>query len=123
LLADDQTDHDTKELEAEFLGVQTELREEQLRNLHGKENTAETEDDGVGDCRNPDRGVTEEEQGLDELDELDRRRVDALESEVLLLESGNVVADDVAHVESLRAKEEVGDELHTVGLPVISFMR
>ena len=33
------------------------------------------------------------------------------------------MADDVAHVKSLGAKEEVGDKLHTVGLDIVSFMR
>ena len=122
LLADDKTDHDTKELKAKFLRVKAELGKEQLRDLDGEENTAEAEDDGVGDCGNPDGGVTEERQGLDELDESERRGVDTLEVEVLLLEGGNVVADDVAHVEGFRAKEEVGDELNTVCLVIVSFM-
>jgi len=123
LLADDKTDHDTKELQAKFLRVKTELGKEQLRNLDSEEDTAEAEDDGVGDCGDPDRGVAEEEQGLDELDELERRRVDALEVEVLLLEGRHVVADDIAHVESLGSKEEVGDELHTVCLSLVSLAR
>lgn len=122
LLANDKTDHDTKELKAEFLRVETELGEEQLRDLDGKENAAEAEDDGVGDCGDPDGGVTEESQGLDELDESEWCRVDTLEVEVLLLEGRDVVANDVAHVQSLRAKEEVGDELHTVCLAIVSFM-
>ena len=122
LLADDKTDHDTKELKTKFLGVEAELGKEQLRDLDGEEDTAEAEDDGVGDGGNPDGGVTEERQGLDELDKAERRGVDTLEVEVLLLEGGNVVADDVAHVKSLWAKEEVGDELHTVGLDIVSFM-
>lgn len=120
LLADDKTDHDTKELKTKFLGVEAELGKEQLRDLDGEENTAEAEDDGVGDCGNPDGGVTEERQGLDELDETERRGIDTLEVEVLLLEGGNVVTDDVAHVQSLGAKEEVGDELHTVCLRIVS---
>ena len=122
LLADDKTDHDTKELKAKFLGVKTELGKEQLRDLDGEEDTAEAEDDGVGDCGDPDGCVTEERQGLDELDEAERRGVDTLEVEVLLLEGGNVVADDVAHVQSLGAEEEVGDELHTVCLGFISLV-
>jgi hypothetical protein len=32
------------------------------------------------------------------------------------------VADDVAHVKSLGTEEEVGDELHTVRLAVVSFV-
>jgi hypothetical protein len=122
LLADDKTDHDTKELKAKFLGVETELGKEQLRNLNGEENTAEAEDDGVGDCGDPNGGVTEEREGLDELVETERRGVDTLEGEVLLLEGGNVVTDDIAHVESLGAKEEVRDELNTVGLKIVSLM-
>ena len=39
-----------------------------------------------------------------------------------MLEGGNVVADDVAHVQSLGAEEEVGDELHTVCLGFISLV-
>lgn len=120
LLADDKTDHDTKELKTKFLGVEAELGKEQLRDLDGEENTAEAEYDGVGDCGNPDGGVTEERQGLDELDEAERRGIDTLEVEVLLLKGGNVVTDDVAHVQSLGAKEEVGDELHTVCLKLVS---
>jgi len=122
LLADDKTDHDAKELKAEFLRVETELGKEQLRDLDGKEDTAEAKDDGVGDCGDPNGGVTEKSQGLDELDESERRGVNTLEVEVLLLEGGHVVADDVAHVQSLRAKEEVGDELHTVCLASVSFV-
>ena len=123
LLADDKTDHDTKELKSKFLGVETELGKEKLRNLDGEENTTEAEDNGVGDCGDPDGCVTEERQGLDELDKSERRRVDTLESEVFLLEGGNVVADDVAHVKSLGDKEEVCDELHTVCLVVVSLVR
>jgi hypothetical protein len=120
LLADDKTDHDTEELKAKLLGVETELGKEQLRNLDGEQNTTEAEDDGVGDCGNPDGGITEEREGLDELVETERRGVDALEVEVFLLEGRNVVADDVAHVKSFGTKEEVGDELHTVGLEIVS---
>jgi hypothetical protein len=120
LLADDKTDHDTKELKAKFLGVETELRKEQLRDFDSEENTAEAEDDGVGDCGDPDGGVAEERQGLDEFDELEWRGVDTLEGEVLLLEGGDVVANNVAHVKSLGAKEEVSDELHTVCLEIVS---
>lgn len=122
LLADDKTDHDTKELKAKFLGVKTKLGKEQLRDLDGEENAAETEDDGVGDCGYPDGGVAEERQGLDELDESEWRGVDTLEVQVLLLKGGNIVTNDVAHVQSLGAKEEVGDELHTVCLAVVSLM-
>ena len=122
LLADDKTDHDTKELKAEFLRVKAELGKEQLRDLDGEEDTAEAEDDGVGDCGDPDGCVTEERQGLDELDEAERRGIDTLEVEVLLLKGGNVVTDDVAHVQSLGAEEEVGDELNTVCLVIVSFM-
>ena len=122
LLANDKTDHDTKELKAKFLGVETELGKEQLRNLDGEENTAEAEVDGVGDCGDPDGGVTEEGQGLDELDEFEWRGVDPLEGEVLLLEGGDIMANDVAHVKSLGAKEEVGDELHTICLATVSFV-
>lgn len=122
LLADDKTDHDTKELKAEFLRVETELGKEQLRNLNGEEDTAEAEDDGVGDCGDPNGGVTEERQGLDELDEFERCGVDTLEVEVLLLEGGDIMANDVAHVKSLGAKEEVGDELHTICLATVSFV-
>jgi hypothetical protein len=93
-----------------------------LRDLDGKENAAETEDDRVGNCGNPDRCVTEEEQRLDELDKLEWSRIDALEVEVLLLECGCIVANDVTHVKSLGAKEEVGDKLHTVGLLFVSFV-
>jgi len=122
LLADDKTDHDTKELKAKFLGVETELGKEQLWNLDGEKDTAEAEDDGVGDCGYPDGGVTEKRQRLDEFDELEWRGVDTLEGEVFLLEGGNIVANDVAHVQSFRAKEEVGDELHTVCLDIVSLL-
>ena len=36
LLADDKTDHDTKELKAKFLRVEAELGREQLRDLDGE---------------------------------------------------------------------------------------
>jgi hypothetical protein len=109
-------------LEAKFLGVEAELREEQLRNLDGKENAAEAENDGVGDCGNPNGGVTEEREGLDEFVEAEWRGVNTLEVQVLLLEGRNVMTDDIAHVESLGAEEEVGDELHTIGLEIVSLM-
>jgi hypothetical protein len=109
-------------LKAELLGVETELGKEQLRNLNGEQNAAEAEDDGVGDCGDPDGGVAEEREGLDELVEAEWRGVDTLEVQVLLLEGGDVVADDVAHVKSLGTKEEIGDELHTVGLEIVSLM-
>lgn len=123
LLANDKTDHDTKKLKTKFLRVEAELGKEQLRDLDGEENTAEVEDDGVGHCGDPDGCVTEERQRLDELDRSERRRVDTLEGEVFLLEGGNVVADDVAHIQSLGTEEEVGDELHTVCLVIFSLMR
>jgi hypothetical protein len=91
-----------------------------LGNFDGEENTAEAEDDRVSDRGNPDGCITEEEQRLNELDELERRRVDALEVEVFLLESRDIVADHIAHVERFGAKEEVGDELHTVCLSTVS---
>lgn len=115
LLADDKTDHDAEELEAELLRVQAELGEEELRNLNGKQNAAESEYDGIGDSRDPDGSVTEEGQGLNEFGQLQWRGVDTLEVEVLLLESGDVVADDIAHVKGLGSEEQVGEELDAVG--------
>lgn len=105
LFANDETDHDTKELEAELLGVETKLGEEKLRDLDGEKNAAEAEDHRVGDCGDPDRSVAEKEKRLNELNRLEGGRVDALEVEVLLLESGDFVANDIAHVKGLRAEE------------------
>lgn len=116
LLADDKTDHDAEELEAELLRVKAEFGKEKLRNFNSEEYTAESEDDGVGDCGDPDGCVTEKRERLNEFVEAEGRRVDTLEVEVFLLESRDVVADDVAHVECLGTEEEVGDELHAVGL-------
>jgi len=114
LLADDKTDHDAEELKAKLLGVQSELGKEELRDLNGEKDTAESEHDGVRDGRDPDRSVAEEKHGLDEFDQLQRRGVDTLEVEVLLFEGGNIVSDHIAHVEGLRSEEEVSDELDTV---------
>lgn len=121
LFANDETDHDAEELKTELLGVQAELGKEELRNFDSKENAAEPEDNRVCDCGNPYGGIAEEEHRLDELNELEGLRVDTLEVEVFLLEGRNVVADDITHVKSFRAEEEVSDELHTIGLSFVSF--
>ena len=68
LLADNKTDHDAEELETELLGVQSELRDQQLRNLDREKDAAESEHDGVSDSGDPDGSVAEEEHGLDEFD-------------------------------------------------------
>ena len=122
MLADHKTDHDTEELKTELLGIEAKLGKEQLRNLNGEQDTTEAEHDRVGDCRDPDGGVAEERQGLDEFDESERCGIDTLEVEVLLLESGHVVANDIAHVKRLGAKEEVSDELHTICLTLVSLV-
>lgn len=116
LFADDKTNQDAQKLEAQLLRVELEFGKEKLRNLDSEEHAAEAEDDGVGDGGNPDGGVTEKEERLDELEWLEGGRVDALEVEVLLLESRDVVADRIAHVKGLGTKEEVGDELNAVDL-------
>lgn len=120
LLANDQTDEDTEELQAELLRVEFELWKEELRDFHGEENAAEAEDDRIGDSRDPNGSVAEERQGLNELVETERLGVDAPEVQILLLECGNVVAHFIAHVEGFGAEEEVGDELNAVGLQIVS---
>jgi len=114
LLTDNETDHDAEELKAKLLRIQSEFGEEKLRDLNREKDTAESENDRVGDGWYPDGSVAEEEHGLDELDKLQRRRIDTLEVKVLLLESRDVVSDHVAHVKGLGSEEEVGDELDAV---------
>lgn len=123
LFANNETDHNTKELEAELLGVETKLGEEKLRNLDGEKNAAEAEDHRVGDCGDPNRSVAEKEKRLNKLDRLEGGRVNALEVEVLLLESGDFVANDIAHVKGLGTEEEISNELYAVGLLRVSIDR
>ncbi|PIB00426.1 hypothetical protein CB0940_02062 [Cercospora beticola] len=59
LLADDTSDNDAQELQADLLSIESEFRHKELRDFHCKQNTAEAEDDRVRDCRNDDGRIFE----------------------------------------------------------------
>ena len=123
LLADDATNNDTQKLQTDLLGIEAEFRDEDLRDLDGKEDGAEAEDKGVGDGGDDDGGMFGEREGCDEFDWLKRRGVDAAEGGVFGFEGGEVVVGahgigSGADVARLGAEEEIEDELDGVDLDV-----
>lgn len=65
LLTNNTSDDDAEELKADLLWIETELGDEDLRNLDGEEDGAETEDDGIRGRGNEDGGVSGKCERLD----------------------------------------------------------
>jgi hypothetical protein len=81
LFANDRSDNDTEELQTDLLGVQVELGRVDLGDLDCERDTSPEENHCVGYSRNGHAWFHHVAQGLEEVPECQRCRVDAAESE------------------------------------------
>jgi len=105
---------DADKLKTDCLWIKVELWKEQLWNFDGEKDTAESENDRIGDGGNDDRGVLEKCKGLKKFLEGERCWVDAAELHVFLSEGRATMLNTTSDVASLGSEENVQKELDKV---------
>lgn len=116
LLTKQRTNDQSDELQSQLLGIQLEFALEQLRDLHRYHHTGKEEHHRVCHRSDEDRDVGKEGERVEELRNLDRRRIDPTDRDVLALECGDAAVDVGADISGFRSKEDVQDELACVDL-------
>lgn len=116
MLADHRSNYKRDELVPELLRIEAKFLTKKLRELNGDQNTGEEERHGVSDSWDENAQFLEKSQGMDEVFEGERSRVDTPKIDVFLLEVGAFVISPRTDVSSLRAEEEIKDELNAVHL-------
>lgn len=124
LFTDHGTENDPQELKTDFLGVEAELLGHDLGDLNGEHDATPEEDHGICGGGDEDPGLGEVAQGLDEVPEAQRSRINAAEVEEMTLLGGHLLGNTLlADIQGLGAEEEVDDELDSVDLVGISINR